>query len=220
MSCDGVLFFDNSEQAECIPLCVIVHSVSECSDRSRSKPIMLHKWSPIIVEVAHCKDKPDVHLFLSAVIAEIKRLDPNNDDITTIGRQFTASIRCVIADWPMRSYLKRVKGHTGYWSCERCIQPGVACEVFSNNKNKTKKKKKTIQFLELDATPRSDEEFLSYCKSDDCPDEHLNGHHDLSPFLWFEFSDGNRFRCRTNAYLLRWMRRWQIERPYMQPKRG
>ncbi|XP_045024703.1 uncharacterized protein LOC123469643 [Daphnia magna] len=187
MSCDGVQFFDNSEQAECIPLCVIVHSVSECSDRSRSKPIILQKRSPIIVGVAHCKEKPDVNLFLSAVIAEFKRLDPNNDDITTIGHQFTASLRCVIADWPMWSYLKRVKGHTGYWSCERCIQPGVACEINSNNKNKTKKKKKTIQFLELDAAPRSDEEFLSYCKSDDCPDEHLNGHNDLSPFLDLNF---------------------------------
>ena len=68
-----------------------------------------------------------MNVFLSAVIKELKRLDPNNEDYTTIDRQFTFSIRCVVADWPMRSYLKRVKGHTGYWSYERCIQRGVAC---------------------------------------------------------------------------------------------
>ncbi|KZS03094.1 Uncharacterized protein APZ42_034264 [Daphnia magna] len=144
LSCDGVLFFDNSEQAECIPICVVVHS-------------------------------------------EIKRLDPNNDDNTTIGRQFTVSIRCVIADWPMRSYLKRVKGHTGYWSCERCIQRGVSCEIHSKKSSRKEKPKKTIQFLDVNAPPRTDEEFLSYCKSDDCPDEHLNGHEDLSPFLEWNF---------------------------------
>jgi hypothetical protein len=40
--------------------------------------------------------------FLSAIIKEVKRLDPNNDDNTTIGRPFTTSIRCDITDFPMR----------------------------------------------------------------------------------------------------------------------
>lgn len=126
---------------------MIVHSVSESCDPSRSKPILLQKRSPIIVGVAHCKEKPDVNSFLSAFIEELARLDPNNDGATTLGRQFTVSIRCVIADWPMRSYLKRVKGHTGYWSCERCVQCGVACDNHSNQRSSKKKKKKTIQFL-------------------------------------------------------------------------
>ena len=39
----------------------------------------------------------------------------------------------------------------------------------------------------MNAPPRTDEEFLSYCKSDGCPDEHRNGHHDLSPFLEWNF---------------------------------
>ncbi len=102
LSCDGVLFFNNSEQAEYIALCVIVHSVSESADRSRRKPILSQKQSPIIVGVAHCKEKPDLNSFLSAIIKEVKRLDPNNDDNTTIGRPFTTSIRCDITDFPMR----------------------------------------------------------------------------------------------------------------------
>nr|CAH0112585.1 unnamed protein product [Daphnia galeata] len=140
---DGVQIFNNSDKAECIPICVVVHSVSESSNRSLCEPIVLKIRSPIIIGVAHCKEKPNINpLFF-------KKLDPNNHDVT--GRQFTVSIHCVIADWPMRSYLKRVKGHSGYWSCERCVQ--------------------------------ADEDFLSYCKSDNCPDEHINGLHDISPFI-------------------------------------
>jgi len=176
---DGVQIFNNSDKAECIPICVVVHSVSESSNRSLCEPIVLKIRSPIIIGVAHCKEKPNINVFLAPLFQELMRLDPNNHDVT--GRQFTVSIRCVIADWPMRSYLKRVKGHSGYWSCERCVQAGVSRVIHS--KGSKKKKKKTIQFLELNAPPRIDEDFLSYCKSDDCPDEHINGLHDISPFI-------------------------------------
>jgi hypothetical protein len=91
-------FFDNSQQSECIPLCVILHSVCEGCDRSRSKPIVLQKPSPKIVGVDHFKEKTDVNSFLSALFEEIKRLVPNNDVVTTIGRPFIVSIRYFIAD--------------------------------------------------------------------------------------------------------------------------
>jgi hypothetical protein len=120
--------------------------VSESADRSRRKPILSQKQSPIIVGVAHCKEKPDVNSFLSAIIKEVKRLDPNNNDNTTIGRQFTTSIRCDITDFPMRSYLKRVKGHTGYCSCDCCIQPVVACEIHFKKRSREKSPKKQFSF--------------------------------------------------------------------------
>jgi hypothetical protein len=74
--------------------------VCEGCDRSRSKPIVLQKPSPKIVGVDHFKEKTDVNSFLSALFEEIKRLVPNNDVVTTIGRQFIVSIRYFIADWP------------------------------------------------------------------------------------------------------------------------
>jgi hypothetical protein len=36
-------------------------------------------------------------------------------------------LRYVLADAPMRSFLKCVKGHAGYYSCELCITKGVTC---------------------------------------------------------------------------------------------
>ena len=89
--------------------------------------------------------------FLAPLIQELVRLDPTNlDEQVTAGRQFTVSIRCIIADWPMRSYLKRIKGHSGYWSCERCIQEGVRCIHHPTVPLKSGEEPKTsIQFLEL-----------------------------------------------------------------------
>lgn len=187
ITADGVQLFNNSEKAECIPICIVVHSVSESSDRSSHKPIVLQMRSPIIVGVGHSKGKPDINEFLSPVLEELIRLDPNNhDELITRGRQFTVSLRCVIADWPMRSYLKRIKGHSGYWSCERCVQKGVSCDI-NSSRSKKKKQKKTIQFLELNAPPRTDEDFLTYCQSDNCLDEHINSLHDLSPLHKLNF---------------------------------
>ncbi|KZR97460.1 Uncharacterized protein APZ42_007657, partial [Daphnia magna] len=112
------------------------------------------------------KGKPDINEFLSPVLEELIRLDPNNhDEFITRGRQFTVSLRCVIADWPMRSYLKRIKGHSGYWSCERCVQKGVSCDINSSR----------------------NEDFLTYCQSDNCLDEHINSLHDLSPLHKLNF---------------------------------
>ncbi|XP_045023410.1 uncharacterized protein LOC123467611 isoform X2 [Daphnia magna] len=162
LSADGVQFFDNSEQSECIPICMIVHSVSESTDLSKCKRILLKVRKPVIIGVAHCKTKPDVKKFLAPLIQELVRLDPTNlDDQVTAGRQFTVSIRCIIADWPMRSYLKRIKGHSGYWSCERCIQEGVRCIHHPTVPLKSGEEPKTsIQFF---GTERPQELMRIFC---------------------------------------------------------
>ncbi len=99
----------------------------------------------------------------------------------TEGREFTASLHCVIADSPMRAYLKKCKGHSGYWSCERCIQKGVPRLVSGN-------KKETIEFRELNAPPRLDEDFADYCKSvGECEEEHITNPHKLGPIYEFGF---------------------------------
>lgn len=87
----------------------------------------------------------------------------------------------------MQSFQKRVKEHTGYWSCERCVQCGVACEHQFRSEKYGREERKHIQFLEVNAPSRTNADFPTSFNSDDCPDEHLNGHHDLSPFLKYNF---------------------------------
>lgn len=127
------------------------------------------------------KSKSDLTKFLAPLFAELHRLCPNNvDPDSTKGREFTASLRCVIADSPMRAYLKKCKAHSGYWSCEWCIQEGVPRLVPGN-------KKQTIEFRDLNAPPRLDEDFHTYYKSDECDDEHIANPNNVGPFFEFGF---------------------------------
>lgn len=108
LSSDGVQIFANSENAECIPIMASVHAICESPEAA---PAILTTRYPIIVGIAHGKTKPTAKSLVHHLFLELKRLDPDNiDPDETNGREFTVSIRCVIADWIFRSYLKRVKG--------------------------------------------------------------------------------------------------------------
>ena len=50
-----------------------------------------------------------------------------------------------------------------------------------------KKEKKTVQFLKLNAPPRTDEDFHSYCLGEDFLDDHIVNVQDVNPFDEFEF---------------------------------
>ena len=177
---DGVQLFHNSEQAGIIPILAVIYSGNHSAD-STEDPVVIQLRHPFVIGFYIGKSKPDLTKFLEPLFAELNRLCPNNvDPEATKGREFTASLRCVIADSPMRAYLKKCKGHSGYWSCERCIQKGISTLVSGN-------KKETIEFRELNAPPRTDEDFATYCKSDESVDDHISNPNNVGPFYEFGF---------------------------------
>ena len=180
LNIDGAQVFNNSEQPGIIPILAVIYSVNR-SANSSEESVVIQLRHPFIIGFFLNKSKPDLTKFLNPLFATLNRLCPNNDDLEkTEGREFTASLRCVIADGPMRAYLKKCKDHSGYWSCERCIQKGASRLVSGN-------KKDIIEFRELNAPPRLDEDFADYCKSDECEDEHIANPHKLGPFYEFGF---------------------------------
>ena len=66
--------------------------------------------------------KPKVEEFLDDFIDEYARL--NEAGITYNTQHYSVNIEKLICDAPARSLLKGTIGHTGYYSCERCVIKG------------------------------------------------------------------------------------------------
>lgn len=60
--------------------------------------------------------------FLKPFVSEMKILE--NEGILHDSIKYNVRIRCILADAPARSFLKNIKGHTGYYGCERCFSKG------------------------------------------------------------------------------------------------
>lgn len=183
---DGVKLFENTDTMEFLPILLTVHSIRKSFD-DPAQAKRLTGGNPAIVGFFHGKEKPPPKLLLGKFLYDLSRLCPHNEDLKmTAGRQFTVSLRCVRTDGPMRSYLKRTKGHSGYHSCDRCIQRGAQYAVGKRKNSKSKKvKSKTIQLRDLHAPLRTDEDFLTYTGDDHSQDNHVLNANDVSPFVHF-----------------------------------
>ena len=81
-------------------------------------------FEPFVVALFCGKGKPvPVHEYLEEFIQEAQQLI--NVGITHNNVHFNVSFTAFICDAPARSYLKCVKGHTAYYSCERCVVKGA-----------------------------------------------------------------------------------------------
>ncbi|KAI9560501.1 hypothetical protein GHT06_011434 [Daphnia sinensis] len=139
-----------------------VHSIAP-SFASTVQPTVLDFYNPFNIGFEHGQVKASAKELMKLTIDEFKRLFPHN--LEAQGREFTASLRVVIADTPMRSFLKRIIGHMGYWSSKGAYR----------------------KLSDVNAPRRIDSEFLNYIKGDDTEDNHVNGLHDLSPFIDLDF---------------------------------
>ena len=71
----------------------------------------------------HGYGKPNsVDDFLCDFIDESNKYLKNGINIH--GKQYVFKIRVIICDAPARSFIKCIIGHTGYYSCERCLNKG------------------------------------------------------------------------------------------------
>ena len=72
-----------------------------------------------VVSVWCGQGKPSsIELYLKSFVEELNNLLVNRIDIA--GKHFNIKIICFICDRPARAFIKCIKGHTGYYACERC----------------------------------------------------------------------------------------------------
>jgi hypothetical protein len=100
---DGVFVFKNTLQGEVIPILCYIHSINKSASKEDEKyEIILETRLPCIVGFFHGKQKPLVEDLCRDFVAELNRLDPNNNGHETSGRKFTCSLYCMSCDSPMR----------------------------------------------------------------------------------------------------------------------
>lgn len=103
---EEVLAFNNLEQAEVIT--ILESNFVKNLAHSEEKAIVLETLYPFFIGFFRGKTKPDLNNFLKQFFDELRRLSPTNDNVNeTMGREFAASLHCVLADTPMRTYLKK-----------------------------------------------------------------------------------------------------------------
>ena len=116
-----------AENTDCIDLTVNIDGVPLFkSANTQLWPILckIKKYDPFLVAL-YCGDaKPNsVDAYLTEFLEEYHELRTNG--LTFKDKTYTFTVSAFICDAPARAFLKCVKGHTGYFSCERCIVKGV-----------------------------------------------------------------------------------------------
>jgi len=76
-----------------------------------------------LISLFYGDTKPKVvEEFLNPFVSEMSDIEANG--ILVNEKQYNVRIRVLVADTPARAYLKCVKGHSGYYSCEKCQRKG------------------------------------------------------------------------------------------------
>ena len=68
------------------------------------------------------RQKPNSLDFLNDFVSELTSLQSNG--FMCNGRCLKTTLEAVICDAPARAFVKQIKGHSGFNSCERCVQRG------------------------------------------------------------------------------------------------
>jgi len=130
-------------------------------------PILCSFWvndsimKPFIVGAYLGSKKPfNVKEYLSPFITDINNLLENGLQFNN--NSLSIKVKGIIADAPARAFIKQVKGHSGYFGCEKCIEEG---DYLSGS----------VSFPNGNAQLRTDESFNLYLN-----EEHHAG---VSPLL-------------------------------------
>lgn len=130
-----------------------------------------YSCTPFVVALYCGRSKPhSINDFLNDFVDEASLYQQNGIEIENINYEF--KVKCLNCDTPMRSFIKCTKGHTGFYTCERCETKG---ESVSKNKNNPKSKMRV--FPEIDAKRRTKTSF----KKQKQPEHHHPG--ETSPLL-------------------------------------
>ena len=141
LNIDGIPFYKSSKSS-CWPILL-------CSNIS---PETVY---PVAITHGADTSKPNGTVFIRETLIEIKSLEENGLHFN--GKHIRIKTDCIVCDAPARAMVKCVKGHAGYYACDRCTQKGDYREG-------------RVIFPELDAELRTNDSFRSQLNEE----HHLN----------------------------------------------
>ncbi|KYM94043.1 hypothetical protein ALC62_15348, partial [Cyphomyrmex costatus] len=107
---------------------------------------------PFIIGAYHGMCKPnDANEFLTDFVNEFIELSQSG--ITVYNETYTIVINAILCDAPAKSFVTYTKGHTGYFSCSKCVQEGD----FLNNR---------VIYPETNCTLRTNDTFRNRIQSE------------------------------------------------------
>ncbi|VEN37174.1 unnamed protein product [Callosobruchus maculatus] len=125
------------------------------SNSSQLWPILgnVHPGKDVfLIGAYHGYSKPhDANKFLEYFVKDAQELLENGLEYK--GEHVNVKLRCIICDAPAKSFIMKIKGHTGYHSCTKCTQEGEY-------------QKGRVCFPEISFTKRSDESFIAQTDED------------------------------------------------------
>ncbi|XP_060577087.1 uncharacterized protein LOC132734366 isoform X2 [Ruditapes philippinarum] len=95
------------------------------SSGSQFWPILcsIQGFGPFLVALYFGNAKPNsLNDYLSDFLQELEDIQQNG--ITHNSQHYQMKLRAFVCDAPARAFLKGIKGHTGYYACERCTVKG------------------------------------------------------------------------------------------------
>ena len=139
---DGIPLFNDSRNYHAYPILVQIASISPrkifCAGIYVSENLVSNKMPP-------------VNCFLKQFIDDLLLIC--NNGLTVSNKTVKVRIGAFICDAPARADLKKIVGHSGYFSCERCIQKGVIAAGH-------------VALVDCESVLRSDESFNSQYHSE------------------------------------------------------
>ena len=108
------------------------------------------KSDVFVVGVFSGMSKPNSVDFLEDLVQELHTIELEGG-ISYCGKSIPITLRAIVADSPARAFMKCIKEHSGYSSCERCTIKGI----YNMNRvtftdNKVYPPRKTQQFNKLE----------------------------------------------------------------------
>lgn len=133
-----------------------------------------YKSKPFIIGLYYGRSKPYfANDFFEDFLTETNNLIVNGIEIH--GRHYNFALYCFVCDTPARAYIKRSKGHTGFYCCERCVIKGETVRVEGQRVDNDQKKKRV--FNDINCALRTHESF----QRQDQPEHHSI--REVSPLL-------------------------------------